>query len=67
MTTAAAGVAHPSWNPWANDRATYELYRRRCRREAEEMTCAAQAATILRDRVTPGETLLDAGCGGGYY
>ena len=55
------------WNPWANDRNTYELYRRRCRGEAEEMTCAAQAAEILAPLVRPGETLLDAGCGGGYY
>ncbi len=31
------------------------------------MTCAAQAAEILSERVSPGETLLDAGCGGGYY
>jgi SAM-dependent methyltransferase len=55
------------WNPWANDRNTLALYRRRCRGEAEEMTCAAQAAEILAPRVAPGETLLDAGCGGGYY
>jgi len=54
-------------NPWANDRNTFELYRRRCRGEAEEMTCAAQAAEILAERVCAGETLLDAGCGGGYY
>ena len=31
------------------------------------MTCAAQAAEILGPRLEPGETLLDAGCGGGYY
>jgi len=55
------------WNPWANDRNTLELYRRRCRGEAEEMTCAAQAAEVLATRIRPGETLLDAGCGGGYY
>jgi SAM-dependent methyltransferase len=60
-------VANPLWNPWCNDRNTLALYRRRCRLEVEEMTCAAQAAEILRDRVSPGETLLDAGCGGGYY
>jgi ubiquinone/menaquinone biosynthesis C-methylase UbiE len=65
--TTAGVAAHPSWNAWANDSGTFELYRRRCRREAEEMTCAAQAAEILRERVGPGETLLDAGCGGGYY
>lgn len=60
-------VAHAAWNPWANDANTLELYRRRCRKEAEEMTCAAQAADVLRQRVEPGESLLDAGCGGGYY
>ena len=60
-------VANPLWNPWINDRRTFDLYRRRCRREAEEMTCAAQAAEILAERVEPGETLLDAGCAGGYY
>jgi len=60
-------IANSLWNPWANDRRLLELYRRRCRQEAEEMTCAAQAAEILAERITPGETLLDAGCGGGYY
>ncbi|MFT3694662.1 MAG: class I SAM-dependent methyltransferase [Kofleriaceae bacterium] len=55
------------WNPWANDRNTLALYRRRCRGEAEEMTCAAQAAEILGSLIRPSETLLDAGCGGGYY
>lgn len=61
------GAANPLSNPWANDSATLELYRRRCKREAEEMTCAAQAARILGAVAAPGETLLDAGCGGGYY
>jgi SAM-dependent methyltransferase len=60
-------VANPLWNPWANDRNTLELYRRRCRKEAEEMTCAAQAAEVLGGLVGAGESLLDAGCGGGYY
>lgn len=54
-------------NPWANDRNTRELYRRRCRKQAEEMTCAAQAAELFAERIRPGESLLDAGCGGGYY
>lgn len=31
------------------------------------MTCAAQAAKVLQPAVAAGETLLDAGCGGGYY
>lgn len=60
-------AANAAWNPWANDRRTLDLFRRRARREAEEMTCAAQAADILEDRVAPGETLLDAGCGSGHY
>jgi SAM-dependent methyltransferase len=64
---AIPGIANPLWNPWANDRRVLELYRRRCRREAEEMTCAAQAAETLAPLVGAGETLLDAGCGGGYY
>jgi SAM-dependent methyltransferase len=60
-------VANPLWTPWANDRNTLELYRRRCRKEAEEMTCAAQAAEVLGALAGRGESLLDAGCGGGYY
>ena len=60
-------VANPLWNPWSNDARPLDLYRRRCRREAEEMTCAAQAAEIVAAHARPGETLLDAGCAGGYY
>ncbi len=59
--------AHPAWNPWCSDRNTLDLYRRRARLEAPEMTCAAQAADILASRATRGETLLDAGCAAGYY
>jgi SAM-dependent methyltransferase len=59
--------ANSLWNCWAHDRNTLELYRQRCRQQAEEMTCAAQAAEILAERAQPGETLLDAGCGGAYY
>jgi len=60
-------VANPDWNPWENDTKTFELYHRRCRQEADEMTCAAQCAHILAGLAKPNETLLDAGCGGGYY
>ena len=31
------------------------------------MTCAAQAAELLAPHVSPGDTLLDAGCGSGYF
>lgn len=60
-------AANPLWNPWANDRKLLETYRARARGEKEEMTCAAQAAEILSTLATSGETLLDAGCGAGYY
>lgn len=60
-------AANRLWNPWSNDRATLEVYRKRCRLEDVEMTCAGQAAEILKDKVRSGESLLDAGCGGGYY
>lgn len=60
-------AAHPAWNPWANDCKTLDLYRRRCRQEVEEMTCAAQVAELLSERIQSPEILLDAGCGGGYY
>jgi hypothetical protein len=60
-------AANPEWNCWANDSHTQALYRRRCRQEVEEMTCAAQAAEVFGKLVSPGETLLDAGCGAAYY
>jgi SAM-dependent methyltransferase len=57
-------AAHSIWHHSAN---VLELYRRRARDEAEEMTCAAQAAEVLAGLARPGESLLDAGCGTGYF
>jgi len=54
-------------NIWQHSATVLELYRLRARDEAEEMTCAAQAAELLAGIVTPGDTLLDAGCGTGYF
>lgn len=58
------------WKPyciWEHSATVRDLYLRRCRREAEEMTSHRQAAELLISRVKPGETLLDAGCGSGYF
>jgi SAM-dependent methyltransferase len=55
------------WSIWEHTSTVRELYRRRCRREAEEMTAHAQAAELLAPLVSPGDVLLDAGCGSGYF
>lgn len=52
---------------WEHSSTVKELYARRCRLEAEEMTCAAQATELLAPNVSVGDTLLDVGCGSGYF
>ena len=52
---------------WEHSASVRELYARRCRLEEEEMTCAAQAAELLAPHVRPGDTVLDVGCGSGYF
>jgi len=52
---------------WEHSATVRDLYARRCRREVEEMTAHRQAAQLLASRVTPGDVLLDAGCGSGYF
>lgn len=52
---------------WEHSSTVKDLYARRCRLEEEEMTCAAQAAELLAPHVSAGDTLLDAGCGSGYF
>src|SRR5688500_4541601 len=54
------------FNIWEHSTTVRELYARRCRLEAEEMTCHAQAARLLAPHVMAGDSLLDAGCGSGY-
>jgi len=55
------------FSTWEHSAALRELYARRCRREAEEMTCHKQAVGLLVPHVATGDTLLDAGCGSGYF
>ena len=52
---------------WEHSETVARLYRARARDEAEEMTSAAQAVELLEPFVTAGDTLLDAGCGSGYF
>lgn len=52
---------------WEHSATVRELYTARARDDVEEMTSAAQAAELLEPLVSAGDTLLDAGCGSGYF
>lgn len=56
-----------AFNIWAHSSRVRELYARRCRQDEAEMTCHAQAAELLAGRFAPGDSVLDAGCGSGYF
>ena len=58
---------YDAYNIWVHSQNVRELYQRRCRRQSEEMTCHAQAADLLTPLVAPGDVVLDAGCGSGYF
>lgn len=55
------------WSIWEHSEQVKDLYERRSRLAAEEMTCAAQAAELLVPLVQAGDTVLDVGCGSGYF
>lgn len=52
---------------WQHSSNVRQLYEQRARREVEEMTCAAQAAELLQTVSVPGDSVLDVGCGSGYF
>lgn len=63
-------IAADGWakfNIWEHSASVQELYARRCRRNAEEMTAHRQAMRILAPHLRPHQTVLDVGCGSGYF
>ncbi len=65
-----SGISLNGWDRhsiWKHAASVRDLYARRCRRDAEEMTAHAQAADLLAPRVAAGDSVLDAGCGSGYF
>jgi ubiquinone/menaquinone biosynthesis C-methylase UbiE len=63
-------ITADGWNRydiWEHSGRVKMLYRQRCLREVEEMTAHAQAAELLFRNISAGDTLLDVGCGAGYF
>jgi ubiquinone/menaquinone biosynthesis C-methylase UbiE len=60
-------VPNTAYNIWEHSANVRKLYAERCRDEVEEMTCARQCAEILQPLIEADATILDAGCGSGYY
>jgi ubiquinone/menaquinone biosynthesis C-methylase UbiE len=52
---------------WDHSASVRDLYARRCRREVGEMTAHAQATELLSSRIEAGDSVLDVGCGSGYF
>lgn len=56
-----------SFIAWEQSGHIRDLYGRRCLKTAEELTAHAQAVELLATRISSGDTVLDAGCGSGYF
>jgi len=55
------------YNIWEHSSEVQDLYKKRCRLEAVEMTCHGQAIDLLRPYIVDGDSILDVGCGSGYF
>jgi ubiquinone/menaquinone biosynthesis C-methylase UbiE len=60
-------VPNSKYNIWEHSAIVRQLYADRCRDTVDEMTCARQCAEILQPLLKRDSTVLDAGCGSGYY
>lgn len=52
---------------WGTSEKTKRLYSERAHGKAPEMDCAKQLTELLAPIVEPGMTVLDVGCGAGYF
>lgn len=55
------------FNIWNYSKHMVDLYRSRAMDKVPEMTCSAQAAEILAAESAPGDSVLDVGCGSGWF
>ena len=51
---------------WDNSKNLEILYKKRCQKKIEEMTCHSQLSLIIKKNFKKGDTPLDVGCGSGY-
>lgn len=54
------------YNTWGNSKELSKLYNDRVYQKAVELDCHAQYIELLTPYFTPGDSVLDAGCGTGY-
>ncbi len=55
------------YSTWEHSSSVKDLYKKRCRLEVPEMTCHAQAIDLLKPHIANGDSILDVGCGSGYF